>query len=411
MKIETIQSKATYHILKTAHEGFVTGYCLVPAGLIYTDFENRYVPGLMASMLSLGTQKKTEEEWNEVLESKGISLGVSVKEASLMVHFTCLTKHVSFVLALVAEALQEPLFDKKAFEMLKQRRLTQYQSSEDDTAYRASATYSQLLYPKEHLGRTDDPKESIEILEKITVDDLRAYHQSINIMAATQWVFVGDVDASIQAECDKYVSEGKACDVKRSPITGVKIMPEKKTVVIKDKQSVDVRMGHVLPMDHQHPDFIPLLLAVDALGGSFSARLMRTVRDEDGLTYNVGSRLVKTTSGNQCHWVLSASFSPKLLEKGLASIQKQLKLWIEKGLTQEELDERKQGMLGKHQVTLSDAQVVASKLALSLELGYGISHLEDFPKEVEGTTLEQVNKALQTYIQLDQVTEVCAGTL
>ena len=411
MKIETIKSKATYHILKTAHEGFVTGYCLVPAGLIYTDFENRYVVGLMTSMLSLGTQQKTEEEWNDLLESKGISLGFSVRETNLLVHFTCLTKHVSFVLALVAEALQAPRFSEQAFETLKQRRLTHYQSALDDTAHRANAAYSQLLYPKGHFGRLDDPQESIEIVEKISLEDVKACYQNSDLLAATQWVFVGDVDTSITSECDKYVSEGKTGDVKRLPINGVETAPDKQAVVIKEKQSVDVRMGHVLPIDHQHPDFIPLLLAVDALGGSFSARLMRTVRDEDGLTYNVGSRLVKTTLANQCHWVLSASFSPKLLEKGLASIQKQLKRWVEEGLTQEELDERKQGMLGKHQVALSDAQTVVSKLALSLELGYGIEHLNDFPKEVDATTLDQVNKALQTYIQLDQITEVCAGTL
>ena len=87
------------------------------------------------------------------------------------------------------------------------------------------------------------------------------------------------------------------------------------------KQSVSLRMGQVIDIDIHHPDYMPLRLALDALGGSFSARLMRTVRDEDGLTYSVGSMLRGFAQGEVGSWFIYGAFSPKLLDKGIQSIK------------------------------------------------------------------------------------------
>ena len=40
------------------------------------------------------------------------------------------------------------------------------------------------------------------------------------------------------------------------------------------------------------------------LGGNFSARLMQTVRDEQGLTYNIQSLVGGVDNGNDGYWVI-----------------------------------------------------------------------------------------------------------
>ena len=104
-----------------------------------------------------------------------------------------------------------------------------------------------------------------------------------------------------------------------------------------------------------------------------------------------------------------ASFSPKLLEKGIASIHKQLKIWM-KGLTEAELNERKQGMIGKHTVMLSDAQVLKTAIANNIEKGHDTDYIYTFIDKVEAVTLDQVNAVIKKYIHLDQLLSVSAGS-
>src|SRR5689334_22138393 len=62
------------------------------------------------------------------------------------------------------------------------------------------------------------------------------------------------------------------------------IQESNSNVVIKDKTSCDVLIGHPIGIDRNHEDYIPLFVAQYILGGNFSSRLMSTVRDEEGLT-------------------------------------------------------------------------------------------------------------------------------
>ena len=79
MNIQTTNTKhATYHILPTSHQGFITGCCMVSAGRLHVEHTQRILPGLLAQALGLGTKSKSESEFNEALEARGIILHTSV---------------------------------------------------------------------------------------------------------------------------------------------------------------------------------------------------------------------------------------------------------------------------------------------------------------------------------------------
>ena len=68
-------------------------------------------------------------------------------------------------------------------------------------------------------------------------------------------------------------------------------------------------------------------------------------------------------------------------------------------------------MIGKHTVMLSDAQVLARKLAANIEKGYEIDYLYTFSEKVEAITLEQVNQVIKKYIYIDKLACVYAGSI
>lgn len=407
----TTNEDIQYHILKTEHKDFVTGYCTFPMGKLYADYEARHIPSLLASMMKLGTTSKSEEVLNEILESKGIQLWIAASDYSLKVGFICLTKHLDETISLIAEQLSLPLFDQDSFDNLKKRLLAQYNSLKDNTGYRAYAALTQAMFPKEHIMCVDDPQVLIELTESTKLDAIKQYHKDNMDFSKATWVLVGDVPKDAKDICEKHMPKDKTSNKIKRVSDKVELQPSEKNILIKDKTSVDYITGHVFDIDRKHPDYLPLMLAIDALGGSFSARLMRTVRDQEGLTYNVRSSFASGINGSQCYWMVSGSFGPALLDKGIKSIQRQLDLWVDKGLTEAELSERKEGLLGKYKVGISDANSISEKITNNIEQGFDANYLYTFCEEVEKVNINDVNRVIKEYIKLDQLIRVTAGSV
>ena len=85
-------------------------------------------------------------------------------------------------------------------------------------------------------------------------------------------------------------------------------------ISMKDKTSSDLLYGIALDINEDSPEFLPLSVATRALGGSFTARLMRKVRVEDGLTYGVYSSITGTTNKSPGAWIAYGTYSPDLLK-------------------------------------------------------------------------------------------------
>ena len=82
---------------------------------------------------------------------------------------------------------------------------------------------------------------------------------------------------------------------------------------------------------------------------------MQTVRDEEGLTYSIGANHSADAIADG-FWKVSATFNPTLLEQGYNSTMKQIRKWVEEGITQEELDAKKSNLAGSFKVGLSSSK-------------------------------------------------------
>jgi zinc protease len=97
-----------------------------------------------------------------------------------------------------------------------------------------------------------------------------------------------------------------------------------------------VLIGQATGLRFGDADSLPLRAALSVLGNGFTSRLMGRVRDKEGLTYHIGGGVGGDTFADG-YWGVDASFAPALLDKGLISTQRELRLWRQDGITVEEL--------------------------------------------------------------------------
>jgi zinc protease len=186
--------------------------------------------------------------------------------------------------------------------------------------------------------------------------------------------------------------------------------PRQVKLELPGKTSVSVVLGQASGLQHQHPDYQALRMGTAILGSGLTSRLITSLRVKDGLTYGIYAWL-DADSFNEGDWKIEASFAPTLLEKGIASTRRQLDLWYKQGVTAAEVEFRKTNLIGAFQVNLSTSDGLAGTFLNTLNRGYPLDWVDEYPSQVRALTVQQVNAAIKTHLQPQNMILVKAGSL
>jgi len=169
-------------------------------------------------------------------------------------------------------------------------------------------------------------------------------------------------------------------------------------------------IGQYTGIKRSDKDYLPFYIGTNILGGGFSGRLMMTVRDNDGLTYSIRpSHSGDIYSGG--HWSVNASFNPTLFQKGLDATMVQIKKWADEGITAKELTTIKAKLTGSFKVGLSTTSGLAGSLLSFVDRGLEPSYIDQYPKDIEAVTIDQVNNVIKKHIDLNKLIIIKSGSL
>jgi zinc protease len=315
------------------------------------------------------------------------------------------------VLSLIAEQLRTPAFAPGEFAKVQKQLAGDIKRSLESTDFRASDAFNRLTYPMGHPSRSVAPDDMLAAIETATLDDVLAFHQANYGSAAMTLVLVGDLDLpALQAEIAKSFAGwtgGKA--VVRAEKTAGPAAATTQDVPMDGKTSVSIIIGQPSGLRYNDPDYQSLRLATAILGSGFTGRLMANVRDKEGLTYDVGANL-QGDMVNEGDWRIAGSFAPGLLDKGIASTRRQLKLWYEAGVTPAEISARKSNMIGAFKTGLATTGGMAGALLSAVNRGYDVNWLDEFPARIKALSDLQVNAAIKKYLKPETMVLVRAGT-
>ncbi|MFK7843841.1 MAG: M16 family metallopeptidase [Rhodothermales bacterium] len=378
------------------------------------DFAAReeLVQSLVVSLLDKGTVRRDKFDIADVLENKGAEVRFSQRGLRTGFSGQALTDDFEEVFEVLAEQLFTPRFDTEEFEKTRMRIAASVQRNKEQTGARASLALSQLLYDSSHPNYSFSPDTELEMLGEIDVAQLVAYHASHFGANECIIVVVGDIKpAVIERVVSRYFADWPAHGVASvSQPAFSRTAPEVIHVPLEDKFNLDVKMGQQINLRRQDKDFTALHIGNFILGGNFSSRLMDVIRDEMGLTYGVHSSLLGVSKFYNGHWQISITLSQDKLEEGIAATQALVTNFVEKGVSQAEVEEKKETIAGTYKVQMGTTHGLASMILRSLERGFEKNKLDTFPAEIAALTVDDVNRVLQKYLDPKMLQLASAGT-
>lgn len=396
-------------VCRTGVKDIITLTGSLPAG--ESAGKNRAIANLVAGMLERGTTKHGEFEIAELLEKAGAETDFRATNDTLEFSAKCLAADLPLVLELLAEQLRHPAFGAGEFSKLKKQMASELQMTLEDTTMQAAVAFSQAAFPVGHPNRKDSVADLIVAIESAKLADVKAFHAQNYSTHGMHLVVVGDADKTvIKQQIEKHFSGWTSQRPKPTTTAKAEAKAAEKTVNMPDKTSVSVIVGQPSGLRVTDEDWLPIKLATEVLGKGFTSRLVGTVRDREGLTYGIGAATTGDTF-NDGAWMVKATFSPALLEKGITSTKREISAWHKLGLAAEELAYRKSAAAGQFAVEMETTEGLAEQLLRCVERGFPLSWLDEFPGKIRALTLEQVNTAIQKHLDPAKMITVKAGTL
>lgn len=357
------------------------------------------------ALLQEGTRAHSSEQIATILDSKGAFIQTSCGKDQANVTLFCLNRHLSEMLELMNELAFYPTFPEKEL-------ATYSQNEEHKLAIELEKVGSQVryhfpgkLYGTSHpYGKTPAPAE----FSKVTSAELKAFHRDyylsgkINILVAGK--NTGEALKLIEQKLDLPKQTNKL-----QPVDwGAHLPPTGETHVLPfpDATQDAIRMG-LQSINRYHPDYTPLYVTNMLLGGFFGSRLMKSIREEQGLTYGISSTLVPLQYSG--YFVIHAEVTQNAAYKVQEEVTKEIRRIQSEPVTQEELTLLKNFTLGdilrSFDGPFEMASMYRSVIDNELPLDYYNIVLTRI-KELKASDIQEVAKK---YLQPEKMLTLIAG--
>ena len=385
---------------------------VLPAGDAMVESGNIAIPTLSGMMLDRGTKALDKFAIADKLDNVGAEISFAVGVQSLEVRAKCLRKDLPMIIDTIAAELRTPALQVAEFGKAKQQFIGELEASAQNTGARAAEGFNRAVFPPGHPNRPHTLSEYIAAARTANIEEIRAFQAKYYGPAHMTLVVVGDVsDADTESEITKAFSGWSGGQDYVRPAKPASTTAASDVMVpLADKPSVTMLLGQATGLRYIDPDTLALRVGTAILGRGFTGRLMGTVRDKEGLTYNIGAS-VDDDSIVDGAWQISASFAPALLSKGVESTRRELVRWWTDGVTDQELAARKQGAIGGYFVGMSTTSGLAETILINTQRGFDPTWLDAYPKAVKALTREQVNAAIKTHLNPSNMVLVEAGSV
>jgi zinc protease len=369
------------------------------------------VPQLTAMMLARGTRSHDKKTLSQALENAGAQLTINGDLSEATIAGSALSRDTKLLLGTLAEELREPSFPKDELVKAKSELRADLLRGYDNTGLRAREALSRLAYPEGHPFRAADRQVMLASLDRATSDDLRVFHHDRWVGSGLILCVVGDVDT---AQVASWVTDlfGGIPRGTRPTYNIPRVEPNAPSRSLESmpgKASVDFVLGHASGIRRMDPDWEAAIIANGALGqSSVASRLAKRVRDTEGLSYFLYSRLFWSDYLDGV-WAVDVAVAPQNTAHAIRSTREEIEKYAKEGITDAEVETQKSFFAGNYRVRLGTNAGVAFSLAYAEKYGYGPRYLDEFPERVAAVTRDQVNKVIKEKLHPEKMHLVVAG--
>jgi predicted Zn-dependent peptidase len=336
----------------------------------------------------------------------GADLGIGSDEESVVIDMRALSDQLSESMGLVAELATLPTFDDAEFKKLKKRELDRLSLMSQSPSFLARREFYKALYGAHPYAHIDTTKEVIKAIKR---SDLMKFHLRYFSPNNAYLVVVGNVKSDVVlAAANKAF---KAWTSRKNPPV---VYPEtpvrtKTEIVLVDRpesvQSV-IYVGN-LALARKDPDYVPLTVANQVLGGSAASRMFMDLREKQSLTYGAYSDVDEGLQ--RAPFRAFAAVRNEVTAQAMKAFMSHLVRIGTEPVPAPELADAKRFLIDSFPLHIETAGEIAALVADLRSYGFPDDYWDGFRSEIGAVTSEQALASAKKYIKPDAALIVVVG--
>jgi zinc protease len=369
------------------------------------------LPGLASmtnGLLDKGAAGLTANDIAARLEGLGAELGSGSLRDMAWVSLRSLSDAGLFepALKVLQQVLGEPDFNERDFDRERERTLVSLREDEQSPSTIAGYRFYRAVFGQHpYATRPVGDKAS---LQRMTLEDIRGYHEKYYVAGNAVIAIVGDVDRKAAERLAQRVA-GALRDGEPAPALPAvaSLADASEEFIFHPSTQTHVRMG-APGMRRGDPDYFPLYVGNHILGGGgLVSRLNEEIREKRGLSYSVYSYFSPMAQDGP--YILGLQTRNDQVGEGLEVMQATLNTFHAEGPTEKELVAAKKNITGGFPLRVDSNSKIVEYLAMIGFYKLPLDYLETFNDRVEAVTRAQIRDAFQRRVPLDNMATVIVG--
>lgn len=369
--------------------------------------------GLTSYLVLRGSKQYERQKLIDESIRVGGNAQVSSSGNSFTIQISAKKEHFNDYFKFVLDNLKQPKFDDKEFKLIRQQTLAMLDRpyTEPDTVMSFKlAEILEQYQPGDFLYRFD-PELSKTELKRVTNADIQAFYREFFNLAHAQVAVTGDFDVTTMRKLLQQTLQDWSglSEFKRIKPKYKAYQAQQHHVFAEPREFGSYAAVLTLPVGSEDADTPALILLNHILGGSqLSSRLAKELREKNGLVYGFGSNLNTNRDVSVGALTISANYSAGKAAQVSQAVHQVLQYLIDKGITEQELEEAKAATLKRRVTNLEDERNIHRMLPQQLEYQENMQSRMERDQAFAQLTTQDMHRVIKTYLQPQQLIEVMA---
>ncbi len=356
---------------------------------------------LSAALLNEGTKKSGSVGYAAKLDDKAISISSYAGRENFVIVLNCLKSEFKSAVSLLEELLKDPNYTDDALSKVKMQKLGWLEQKKSDFDYQGALTLRQNIFEGSALAQEYEgtPKS----IKSISLDEIKDFiHSHLGYNNAIM-VIGGDLKLDDAKSITKNI-------LLLLPHVDPKILPKIKASdkeIIKYNHNSDTQQAYIYfgaPFDFDYSSneqYKAKVMEYILGGGGFGSRIMEEIRVKRGLAYSAYASLQRTKSASYLSGYLQTKLENE--DKAKELIKEVIRDFITNGITQKELDEAKEFLVGSEALRVETLSQRLNRAFDDYYHGRPLGFSAEQNKLIQSVTLKEMNEFIASHKEITKL--------
>jgi predicted Zn-dependent peptidase len=370
----------------------------------YAEGDKKGVDELTGSLIGNGSKTITKDAFNEEVDFLGADINFSTNGAFA----SGLSKYSKRILELMADGALNPNFTQEEFDKEKEKLIEGLKTQEKSVPAVAGRVENVLVY-----GKNNPAGEYLteQTINNVSLSDVKTNYSTYFVPEKAYLVVIGDVKFK---DTKKLVEKlfgswvkAKAPQITYNTPSNVQYT-QINFVDMPNAVQSEISLVNTVNLKLSDPDFFPVIVANQVLGGDFNSYLNMNLREAHGWTYGARSS-VGSSKYMASKFKANSQVRNAVTDSAVVEFLKEIKRIRTEKVSEQTLNDVKAGYVGRFVMQVEKPQTVA-RYALNIETeGLPADFYENYIKNIQAVTADDVTRVMNKYVLEDNLRIIVTG--